>query len=65
MHPQWSARAMRWPESSRIDPAIAADGETGRCPLSACWGRLLYYTYLPWARPRGTTGTGLEAAREA
>ena len=29
-HPRRSACAMRWPESSRIDPAIAADGETGR-----------------------------------
>ena len=29
-HPRRSARAMRWPESSRIDPAIDADGETGR-----------------------------------
>ena len=29
-HPRRSACAMRWPESSRIDPAIAADGKTGR-----------------------------------
>ena len=29
-HPRRSARTMRWPESSRIDPAIDADGETGR-----------------------------------
>ena len=29
-HLRRSARAMRWPESSRIDPAIAADSETGR-----------------------------------
>ena len=28
--PTRSACAMRWPESSRIDPAIAADGETRR-----------------------------------
>ena len=30
IHPRRSARAMRWPEGSRIDPAIAADGKTGR-----------------------------------
>ena len=29
-HPRRSARAMRWPESSRIDPAIAADRKNGR-----------------------------------
>eukprot|EP00966_Prymnesium_polylepis_P025378 585109-Prymnesium_polylepis.1 len=49
---------MRWPESSRIDSAIAADGESRNRALSACWGRLLYiqythYTYLPWGRTGG------------
>jgi hypothetical protein len=46
---------MRWPESSRIDPTIAArDGKT--VGLSACSGQLLY-KYL------STLGTGSDGDR--
>ena len=53
-HPRQSACVMRWPESSRIDPAIAADGKTGRWALA----RVDSYTIPIDPGHRGARGPG-------